>query len=38
MKKIRNHIEYGDPAGESGAEILPHPWCDVNLKIENLVL
>jgi hypothetical protein len=27
-QKLRQHIEHGDPGGEKGAEILPHPWCD----------
>lgn len=28
VKALRNHIEWGDPASDKGAEILPHPWCD----------
>ena len=28
IKQLRQHIEYGDPSNERGAEILPHPWCD----------
>lgn len=28
LKKLDDHYYYGDPGGETGIEILPHPFCE----------